>query len=99
MVYVLFHFYYTEVYYQHTLVGRIKEEVERQQGIVYEKETALMNAEKTLADWNNNAIDAVEAAQRALEVAQADADVAKENYDIALDRLQKAIEFMAVSAE
>ena len=99
VVYDLFHFYYIEVSAQHTLVARIHDEVKRQQGIVYEKETALMNAEKTLADWNNDAIDAVEAAQRALEVAQADADVAKENYDIALDRLQKAIEFMAVSAE
>lgn len=99
VVYDLFHFYYIEVSAQHTLVARFHDEVKRQQGIVYEKETALMNAEKTLADWNNDAIDAVEAAQRALEVAQADADVAKENYDIALDRLQKALEFMAVSAE
>lgn len=77
-------------------LSTIKVELEEE---LVEYEYAVKVAEKALADWNNNAIEAADAAKVLLDEAQAEAEVAKENLDIATERLQKAIEAMAVAAE
>lgn len=79
-----------------TQLGMAKVELEELQ---VEYEHAVKVAEKALADWNNGAIAAADFAKFMLDEAQNAADIAKENLDAATERLQKAIEAMAVAAE
>ena len=79
-----------------TQLGMAKVKLEELQ---VEYEHAVKVAEKALADWNNGAIAAADFAKFMLDEAQNAADIAKENLDAATERLQKAIEAMAVAAE
>lgn len=62
---------------------------------LYKAETALMNAEKDLADYNSNEKSWVETKNRALEDAQTKYDRAAEAYQAALDALNAAIEYIS----
>lgn len=73
--------------------------VESRKEYVADREHDLQTAQMTLEAWNKNEIDQVAIAQQKLDEAQIAADIAKENLDAAEERLQKALEYMAVNAE
>lgn len=64
---------------------------------IYNLETKIMKLEKKLAEWNDEAIDALEFAQVALEEAEIEAEIAKAALDAAQARYEQVL--AAISEE